>query len=77
MKMSSVNWKNNFSQLGDFFNSTKLIVFLNIYSKFPLLLLLIQLPEDSGELPSKKFDSRKSVSFHSRKVLIVMREGDK
>ena len=32
MKKSSVNWKNNFSQLGDFFNSTKLIVFLNIYS---------------------------------------------
>lgn len=33
MKKSSVNWKNNFFfQLGDFFNSTKLIVFLNIYS---------------------------------------------
>lgn len=32
MKMSSVNWKNNFSQLGDFFNLTKLTVFLNIYS---------------------------------------------
>lgn len=32
MKMSSVNWKNNFFQLGDFFNSTKLIVFLDIYS---------------------------------------------
>ncbi len=31
MKKSSVNWKNNFSQLGDFFNLTKLIVFLNIY----------------------------------------------
>ena len=32
MKKSSVNWNNNFSQLGNFFNSTKLIVFLNIYS---------------------------------------------
>lgn len=32
MKKSSVNWKNNFSQLSDFFNSIKLIVFLNIYS---------------------------------------------
>lgn len=31
MKKSSVNWKNNFSQLGDFFNSTKLIVFLNFF----------------------------------------------
>lgn len=62
MKKSSVNWKNNFSQLGDFFNSTKLIVFLNFFfHEFPLLLLIIQLPEDSGELPSKKFDSRKSV----------------
>lgn len=30
MKKLSVNWKNNFSQLGNFFNSTKLI--LNIYS---------------------------------------------
>lgn len=32
MKKSSVNWKNNFFQLGDFFNLTKLTVFLNIYS---------------------------------------------
>ncbi len=30
MKKLSVNWKNNFSQLGNFFNSTKLIVFLNM-----------------------------------------------
>ena len=36
MKKSSVNWKNNFSQQGDFFNSTKLIVFLNIYSRVSL-----------------------------------------
>lgn len=43
----------------------------------PLVVFLILLPNGSSGLQSKKFDSRKSVSFHSRKVLIVMREGDK
>ena len=32
MKKLSVNWKNNFSQLGDFFNSAKVIIFMNNYS---------------------------------------------
>lgn len=36
MKKSSVNWKNNFSQLGDFFNSTKLIVIPEyLFMNFP------------------------------------------
>ena len=32
MKKSSANWKNIFFQLGDFFSSAKVIIFMNNYS---------------------------------------------